>query len=701
ALPWRSLSSRCPPFEILFADRPHARVLNVDTSAAEAIEGVHLVLTSADVPNNSYGLVIPDQPVLVGPSSQPGADVVRTTMDNVAVVVAETEAIAEKALRLIDVQYADLPAVFDPFEAMQASAPQLHPNTPDNVLAHYEVRRGDMDAGWQAADVVVEGTYTTTWQEHAYLQPEAGLGYIDEEGRVTVEVAGQDAHEDRRQLAHALALPEERIRIIYRAIGGAFGGREDMSVQILLAMAALRLDRPVKALWSREESIKGHHKRHPIIVKARLGARSDGTLVAMEAEIVGDAGAYASTSTKVLANACLLSLGPYRCPNVSIDTYTVYTNNIPCGAFRGFGGPQAALAAEGQMNKLAEALGIDPVELRLKNILREGDTLHVGTPLPAGVKIGETLQACADARSALPEEPGKRYGTGIAVGYKNVGFSFGYPERCSALVELHGGAAIERVVVRHAAAEVGQGAHTVIAQLAADAVGVPVEKIELDMSDTATSGDAGSASASRMTFMAGNAIRGAAEQALERWQDEDRPAVGEHTYRPPATTLYEPKTGKSEPNFSYGYAAVAVIVEVDPATGFITVHDVICSIDAGKAVNPQQVEGQVEGCIAQAHGYALMENFQMSEGRVQTAHLSTYHIPTVLDMPARTRTVICEFPDPLGPNGVRGVGEMPFMAYPAAVAAAVANATGVWIDALPLTPDRVLRALHEAADAVR
>jgi CO/xanthine dehydrogenase Mo-binding subunit len=693
--------------KVLFANRPHARVLEVNTTEAEALEGVHLVLTSADVPHNAYGLIIPDQPVLVGPCDVIGGDVVRSTMDQVAVVVAETEAIAEEALGLIGVTYDELPTVYDPHEAMQPGAPRLHPSTPDNILVHYEVNQGSMEKGWEQADVVVEGEYVTTWQEHAYLQPEAGLSYRDEKGRITVEVAGQDAHEDRRQLAHALELPEEQIRIIYRAIGGAFGGREDMSVQIILALAAMHLDRPVKVVWSREESIRGHHKRHPITVRAKWGATKAGKLIAARVEIVGDAGAYASTSTKVLGNATLLSIGPYHIPNVSIDSYAVYTNNIACGAFRGFGGPQVALAAEGQINKLAQALDMDPVELRLRNIVREGDTLHVGTPLPAGIKIEETVEACAHEsgwqqsehgwQSPPTEQPrpaNKRRGIGFAVGYKNVGFSFGYPERCHSIIELHGGAEIERVVLRHAAAEVGQGAHTVLAQMAADEVGVPLEKVELIMSDTATSGDAGSASASRLTFMAGNAIRGAVSEAIERWRDEDRPAVGEYLYRPPKTTMFAPKTGKSEPNFSYGYAALTVAVEVDLDTGLIDVLDTVCAIDAGRAVNPQQVVGQVEGCVAQAHGYALMENFQMRNGHVLTAYLSNYLIPTVLDVPQRTRTVILEYPDPLGPSGgVRGVGEMPFMGYPAAVAAAVADATGVWIDQLPLTPDRVVAAL--------
>src|SRR5690606_32861447 len=248
---------------------------------------------------------------------------------------------------------------------------------PNNVITHYKVRTGDLEAGWAEAEVVVEGTYTTKWQEHAYLQPEAGLAYVDEEGRVTVQVGGQWTHEDQAQISHALGLPMEKVRVIYPAIGGAFGGREDMSVQIVLALAAVRLGRPVKIIWSREESIRGHHKRHPYVIKSKWGAKRDGTLVAAEVDVVSDAGGYVYTSTKVLGNATMMCIGPYHIPNVKVDARTVYTNNIPTGAFRGFGGPQGALAAENQMNKLAAALGMDPVELRMKNVLREGVPTHV------------------------------------------------------------------------------------------------------------------------------------------------------------------------------------------------------------------------------------------------------------------------------------------------------------------------------------
>ena len=692
--------------KIRYSDRAHARVARVDTRKAEALPGVVAVFTAADTPVNEYGLITKDQAVLCGPgSSNPAGEIVRTFMDQIAVVVAESEAIAAEAVGLITVEYDDLPGVFDMETAMQDGQPRLHENCPNNILCHYRIRKGDMDAGWQQAEVVVEGTYSTGYQEHAYLQPEAGLGMIDEEGRVTVIVAGQWTHEDLWQITHALDLPEEQVRVIYPAIGGAFGGREDMSVQIVLALAAHRLRRPVKIIWSREESIMNHHKRHPIRMWARWGATRDGKIVAVESRVIGDAGAYNYTTTKVMANANLMVTGPYEIPNIHIDTYGVYTNNIPCGAFRGFGAPQAALCAEGQINKLADALGMDPVALRMKNTIREDSILSVGTPLPPGVTMPQVIEQCAvqsywDAsfqRPALeqPADPTKRRGIGFACGFKNVGYSFGFPEHSWAQIELYGGVEIEHVIVRQSGADVGRGAHTVIMQMAADATGVPLHKVQLVGSDTAETQSSGSASASRLTFMAGNAIRGAAEIAHQKWQEEERPAIAEFMYRPPKTTMYDPKTGKSEPNFAYGYAAQAVIAEVDIETGHIQLIEVVSANDVGKAINPQQVIGQIEGAVVQAYGYAVMENLISEAGRIKNPYLSTYLIPTALDVPINVKAVVLEYADPIGPWGARGVAEMPFLPLAPAIAAAIYDATGVWLDHVPFTPDRVVKAFRE------
>jgi CO/xanthine dehydrogenase Mo-binding subunit len=395
--------------KLLFAGRPHARVLAIDTSEAEAIPGVVAVFTAKDVPINEYGLQTADQPVLCGPgSSIPDSDVVRFVGDQVALVVAETERAAAHARDLVRVMYEDLPVLVDPLEALKPGAPQLHPHrqpseihpelcTEGNLLSHHQIRKGDVDGAWSQADVIVEGEYRTPAQEHAYLQPEAGLAYIDEEERVTVVVGGQWTWEDQQEIAHALALSSEQVRVIYPAIGGAFGGREDMSVQIVLALAAWKLKRPVKMVWSREESIAGHCKRHPMWLRCKLGATREGKLVAAKVRIVADGGAYCYTTNKVLGNATVTCTGPYEIPNVKIDVDGVYTNNPPSGAFRGFGAPQAIFGAEMQMNKLAQALAMDPVELRLKNLLREESLSAMGTPLPGGVNLVAVTEQCARA----------------------------------------------------------------------------------------------------------------------------------------------------------------------------------------------------------------------------------------------------------------------------------------------------------------
>jgi CO/xanthine dehydrogenase Mo-binding subunit len=696
--------------KLRYSDRAHAHVISIDTQEAKALPGVAGIFTAKDVPVNEYGLVTKDQPVLCGPGSDiPGSDIVRCYADYIAVVVAETEAIAAQAAKLIHVEYEDLPPVFDPEDAMIDGKAQLHINNPNNILCYYRIRNGDMEAGWKQSDVIVEGEYSTGYQEHAYLQPEAGLGYIDDAGRVTVIVAGQWMHEDLWQISHALGLEDEQVRVIYPAIGGAFGGREDMSVQIVLALAAWKLQRPVKTIWSREESILYHHKRHPIKMWAKWGATKDGKIVAAEARVVGDAGAYNYTSSKVLGNANLMITGPYDIPNCHTDTYGVYTNNIPCGAFRGFGSPQAAICAEGQMNKLALALNMDPVELRLKNSIQEGTILSVGTPLPPGVSMPQVIEACAKEsfweqngaswkrRDDLEQSANSavRRGRGFACGFKNVGFSFGFPEHSWAAIEIHGGASIEQVIVRQAGADVGQGAHTVIMQMAADAVGVPFSKVRIISQDTAETESSGSASASRLTFMSGNAIRGAAAKALLKWKNEERPAIGEFEYRPPKTTSYDPLTGKSEPNFAYGYAAQAVEVEVDIETGHIRILKVISANDVGKAINPQQVIGQVEGAIVQAQGYALMENLISRDGVILNPFLSTYLIPTALDVPVEIKSVVLEYADPIGPWGARGMAEMPFLPLTPAIASAIYDATGVWLDSQPFTPEKVVKALRE------
>ena len=707
--------------KVVFSGKPHARMRAMDLSETLASPGVVEVVTAADVPVNEYGLTRFDQPVLVGLGatgrSDVPSDVSRWEGDQIAVVVAETRQEAEEGARRLRVDWEDLPLVPD-LGAARTDSTLVHPENGlgSNTYKHLRFRVGDSDEGWRAAEVEVSATYVLPHQEHAYLQPEAALAYLDGQDRITVEIAGQWTHEDQEQIAHSLDVDPDRIRVIYPAIGGAFGGREDMSLQIVMALAVRKLARrgirrPVRSVWSREESIVGHHKRHRAVIHARWGATRDGLLTVVENEAWLDAGAYNYTSDKVLGNMHLCSVGPYRVPNLRVDSRVVYTHSVPGGAFRGFGAPQGAMAAEGQMNRLAVELGTDPVKLRLLNGYQEGDIGIWGSQVPSVVSLPEVIEACSTGAEwdqplseefpdfgvfrSLPADPARlRRGRGFACGFKNVGFSFGFPERCEAEVELWGDEEVERVVLYHSGAEVGQGAHTAFAQMAAEAAGVEVDRVETHYSDTAHTGDSGSASASRLTWMAGNSILGATEEAQKRWLEGERPARGRFRFTPPPTETFDPQTGAGELNFAYGWMAEAVEVVVDVDTGHLRVESVVCAVDVGKAINPALVRGQIEGAVAQAHGYAVTERLVAEEGRIRNPHLSTYLIPGIGDIPEQVNSVIVEIADPRGPWGVRGMAEMPFVPLAPAVASALFDATGVWFDELPLTPPQVWAGLR-------
>ena len=707
--------------KVVFSDKPHARMLAMDLSEAEAVPGVVAIFTAADVPVNEYGLTMFDQPAMVGVGgtgrSDVPSDVSRWEADQVAIVVAETEAVAHDAAERIAIEWEDLPVLAD-IDAALDSSTLIHPENgqESNVYTHLKIRKGDVAAGWEAADVVIEGTYRVPHQEHAYLQPEAAVSYVDEEGRVTVEIAGQWAHEDQEQIAHALDLPSDQVRVIYPAIGGAFGGREDMSLQIVMALASWKLHargehRPLRTVWSREESIVGHHKRHRGVIHTRWGATKDGKIMVVEADGYLDAGAYNYTTNKVLGNMHLCVGGPYEIPNARIDSRAVYTNTVPGGAFRGFGAPQGGFAAESQMNKLAATLDVDPLELRLLNCVKEGSIGITQTMMPEGVSLPTVLERCREEagwgepsqappftpfQSVPPAESAIRSGRGVACSYKNVGFSFGFPEKCEAKIELDGRDDIESVKLFYAGADVGQGGHTAWSQMAAEAVGVDPDRVEGVFSDTASSGDSGSASASRLTWMSGNAILGAAEEAQKAWLDGDRPAIGQFRFVPPPTDPLDPDTGYAVPNFAYGYVAEAVDVAVDIETGHIQVSDVVCAVDVGRAINPNLVEGQIEGAVVQAYGYVVTENLRVEEGRILNPRFSTYLIPGILDIPDRVHNVVVEVPDPRGPWGARGMAEMPLIPLAPAIVGALHDATGVWFDEFPLTPGRVLAKLREA-----
>ena len=705
---------------VVFTNQPHARLVSIDLSKVVASPGVVTVVTAADVPVNEYGLTLFDQPVFIGlndtgRSSVP-CDVSRWEADHLAVVVAESLSEARRASALIDTEWEPLPMASDVASA-KTDEVLVHPGSSTNTYHTLQIRKGDAAQGMEAADVVIEGTYELPHQEHAYLQVEAATAWIDEQDRVTVETSGQWVHEDREQIAHALALDEEAVRVRYAAIGGAFGGKEDMSLQIVMAVTAhklnaLGINRPVHCGWSREESIVGHHKRHRATVTARLGSTSDGVITAVEADVWLDAGAYNYTSNKVLGNLHLSVAGAYNVPNARIDSRAIYTHSVPGGAFRGFGGPQGAFVAESQMNKLASKLGMDPMELRQRNALTDLSDGITQSGLPEGVGVTRVIDACVERVppsedlpnhppfapiASLPAETTQlRQGRGYAVGMKNVGFSFGFPEACEADVVFHGDVDDERpsrVELFHSAAEVGQGVHTALTQMVADAVGLDFECVEGSFSDTSTGGDSGSASASRLTFMAGNSVLGAVEEAEKTWADGARPAAGHFRYKPPATEALDPVTGEGQPNFCYGYMAQAVELTVDIGTGHIRVDRVVSVHDVGRAIHPQMLRGQIEGAIAQAHGYTLSEQLVVENGRIQNPRLSQYLIPGIGDVPGQVDCVILEAADPLGPWGARGVSEMPYITYAPAVTAALHDATGVWINKFPLTPSLVLEHL--------
>ena len=715
--------------QLVFTNQPHARLTAIDFEPARAVPGVVAVFGAPDVPVNEYGLTKFDQPVFVGLGdtgrAAVAADVSRWEADALALVVATSADAAAAGAAAIVAEWEPLPVLADIDAALAQSGPDavlVHPEDglDSNIYHSYRIRKGDPDKAFAEADVVIEGDYHFPYQEHAYLQPEAALSYIDDDGRVTVEIGGQWNHEDAEQIAHALDLPLRQVRVIYPAIGGAFGGREDMSLQIVMALASWRLaqsgeHRPITSRWSREESIIGHHKRHRGRVVARLAATNDGVITAVDIDGWLDAGGYNYTTNKVLGNMHLGVAGCYEVPNARIDTHAVYTNAAVGGAFRGFGGPQGAFVAECQIGKLAERLGIDPIEIRRRNLLREGSIGITQVAMPTGVTLPEVLEACATAggfdgplppaepfspvASLVPQTDALVRGRGVACAFKNVGFSFGFPERCEAQITLYGPAdgPIERVEIAHGAAEVGQGSHQALIQMTAEAVGVDESIVVGVFSDTATSGDSGSVSASRMTWMAGNSVRAAAEAAAKAWARGERPAVGQVRFVPPPTEMLDAETGAGQPNFAYGYVAQHCEVTVDTSTGHIVVDRVVSVHDVGRAINPVLVAGQIDGAVLQAHGYTLSEDLQVHDGHITNPRLSSYLIPGIGDAPRAIEHVVLELADPRGPWGARGIAEMPFIPYAPAVIAAVHDATGVWFDEFPLTPSRVLAALGKPA----
>ena len=691
----------------LRSPHPHARVRAIDLSGALAVAGVHAVLTHADVPGRkTYGLEFLDQPVLA-------IDRVRYFGEPVALVAAEHPEQARRAAERIVVDYEPLAAISDPERATESEP--LHPDRETHAVDHYlhdprpnvvrtmRIAHGDPDA---EADVVVEGTYELGIQDQAFLGPESGLAVPDGEGGVDVYVATQWLHVDREQVAPCLGLPEEQVRIHLAGVGGAFGGREDLSIQIHAAMLALHTSRPVKMVYTREESFTGHVHRHPARIHAEHRATRDGQLVCVRMRILLDGGAYASSSTAVTANAASFACGPYSVPNALIEATSVFTNNPPCGAMRGFGAVQTCFAAEAQMDKLARALDVDPVELRLLNALAPGDTLPTGQVIRGSLPVADVIRRCAALPEPEPEElprdairlpggagnttrgEGVKRGVGFAVGFKNLAYSEGFDDFCAARVRLFEDGSAE---VHCAAAEVGQGVTNVILQVARTELGSG--DVQLAPGTTAAVGSSGSASASRMTWMAAGAVRDACRAALAERQARGGGEIDvERVYRHPRTGPLDPETGQVgelPAHVAFACAAMKVVAEVDVELGLTRVVWIGTAQDIGQAVNPQAVEGQIEGGTAQGLGLALMEEIQTRDGRILNPNFTDYLIPTALDMPPVVSELV-EDPEPDAPYGVKGVGEPPTVVSTAAIVSALRDATGRALTRVPVSPDDIV-----------
>ncbi len=684
----------------------HARIVSVDISEAVAMAGVHAVVTHEDVPGDKlYGLEFRDQPVLA-------IDRVRYFGEPVAVVAAEEPEQARRAAAAVRVEYEMLEAVVDAERATEMEP--LHPDRPTmghgyrddprpNVVRSLVIERGDPGI---EADVAVEGTYEIGQQDQAFLGPESGIAIPDGEGGVDIHVATQWLHVDRDQIAPCLGLEPEQVRIHLGGVGGAFGGREDLSMQLHAAMLALRTSRPVKMVYSREESFVGHVHRHPAKIWAEHRATRAGELVSVRMRILLDGGAYASSSTAVISNACSFAVGPYAVENVRIDGLAVYTNNPPCGAMRGFGAVQSCFAAEAQMDKLAAALEIDPVELRLLNALEPGGALPTGQVITGSLPTKEVIKRAAALDVPEPEElprdairlpggagnttrgEGVRRGVGFAVGFKNLCYSEGFDDFCTARVQL---LASGTAVIHCAAAEVGQGVSHVILQVAGRELGT--DDVELAPGTTSEVGSAGSSSASRMTWMAAGAVQLTCRTALEEQKRRGGGEVDvERVYRHPRTSQLDPDTGQTtgeRSHVAFAVAAMRVVVEVDVELGLTRVVWIGTAQDVGHALDRSAVEGQIEGGTAQGLGLALMEEIQTRDGAIVNASFTDYLIPTFLDMPPVVSELV-EVPEPDAPYGVKGVGEPPTVVSTAAIVAALRDATGRELARVPVDPDEII-----------
>jgi CO/xanthine dehydrogenase Mo-binding subunit/aerobic-type carbon monoxide dehydrogenase small subunit (CoxS/CutS family) len=735
---------------VLRAEPPHAVIEELDVSAAERRPGVAAVLTARDVPGrNAFGLLVEDQPVFAESK-------VRCVGDALAAVVADSPERARAALRDIRVRYRELPVLAGPEEALAPGAVRVHEiagrrvasegggeaaqGLEGNVLARKRSGRGDPQRGFAEAEEVLEDEYRTQFVEHAYLEPESATAVPEPDGRITIHVGSQGPWEDRRQVAAALGWPEERVHIAHLPLGGGFGGKEDITVQIIAALGALKTGRPVRLTFSRQESIRASVKRHAQILRYKTGVKRDGTITAVSARLLADSGAYASVGEVVIQRSVSFGAGPYVVPHADLEALLVYTNNLPCGAMRGFGNPQSTFAAEVQLNRLAHRLGLDPFEIRLRNILEEGRSTITGERLASSVGARACLLAVREALGRAPRpEPrvGWKPGVGVACSYKNVGLGTGLDDFAGACGEILPGGWLR---VRVGSADMGQGSDTTMAQIAAQVLGWPYARVYVQSGDTDRDPASLITTASRQTFVSGNAVLamarklkgrleawlarrfGVPEEALElrRTAFVDRrsgrallsleelsealAAEGttlktEVRYSAPQTSpeLREPPGGR-EPgqgrlHAAYCFGAQAVLLEAEQATGRVRVLRVIAASDAGRAVNPAAVEGQIEGGVVMGLGYALSEEFRLERGRIATGSLARLGLWRADAVPP-IECIIVENPHSEGPFGAKGMSELPVSMAAPAVVSALHDALGIWLTRIPATPERILEALR-------
>jgi xanthine dehydrogenase D subunit len=701
----------------------HARIISIDTTEAWKISGVEAIITADDVPGSpTYGLISQDQPVFA-------RDVVRYMGEPIAAVAADHPETCRRALAAIKIVFKELPILSNPEDAISGSIDPIHPD--GNLIRHQRIVYGDQTA---TGPIVVEGTYDIGMQDQAFLGTEAALGFPDHDGQgVEVHVATQWLHEDQKQMAACLAIPENRVRLVLGGVGGAFGAREDISLQVHTALLALRTGRPVKMQYGREESFFGHVHRHPAQIWMRHHADNDGRIIKIEARFVFDGGAYASTSAAVLINGVTHTQGPYVCPNAVVDGYAVRTNNPPCGAMRGFGVVQACFAHEGQMDKLAVAAGLSPVEIRLRNAMKTGDKLITGQPvesvapverliretdsipLPADLSLSPHELDLPGGSGITAERKHIRRGIGWGVSIKNIMYSEGFDDYSTARCTLRDG----RVTLKFATSEVGQGFVTLAPQIARSILGV--DDVVCDTIDT-NIGSAGSTSASRQTWMSGGAVDGACRLVRERIFEhvgkqhgidpirlviEDTEIVDtvgtlrlqvleatqgmmfseefEHHHR--ATEELD-ENGQGNCHVAFAFVAHRAVVDVDPELGLVKVVQIATTQDVGRALNPLSVLGQIEGGIAQGLGLAVMEEIVVDNGRVRNPSFTDYLLPTALDAPVVVARLV-EEPDPQAPLGAKGVGEPPCISVTPAIVAAIRDAIGKDIPRCPVRPQDI------------